>query len=534
MNSLADDTPDDSGKDSDVAHWLTEIERAQNTTAMKRWEERCRKIRDKYRYEASATVKKRGYQMLWSNMETMKPAVMSKPPKGAVQQRWKDRDPVASKATEMLQRAINFTFEANDYMSKFLQVRDDYLLYARGIARVKYSPVFDTVTQEAGQPDDAAIDPANDLAEQAKEAYASPQTILKSENVVLEYYQRGDFVHSISRTWDEVEWEAFRGYLGRDQLINRFGKEIGGAIPLDATSDESDKGKNNPSLPTSKATIWEIWDKVRNEVLWVAKGYPKVLERGPPYLKFDGFFPNPKPAYGTLTNDSLEPVPDFIFYKDQADEVDMLTARIASLQQSLKFVGFYPAGPEGEGQPAVERAMQPGFENKLIAVKSWAAFVDGGKNGAPITYLPIDQVANILKGCVDLRKQLIEDIYQIYGLSDIMRGDGDASETATAQSIKAQYGSVRIKTRQDEMARFARDVTGLVGEVISTCFAPETIMQMANMPLPSQAELDAAALEQQRQALIARALAPQPPQIAGPGAPAMLPPPAPQSMGAVT
>ncbi|MGL3214103.1 hypothetical protein [Bradyrhizobium sp. BR 1433] len=231
MNTLADDTPDDSGKDSDVAHWLTEIERAQNTTAMKRWEDRCRKIRDKYRYEASATARKRGNQMLWSNMETMKPAVMSKLPKGAVQQRWKDRDPVASKATEMLQRAINFTFEANDYMSKFLQVRDDYLLYARGIARVKYSPVFDTVTRKAGQLDDAAIDPARDLEEQAKEAYASPQTILKSENVLLEYYQRGDFVHSISRTWDEVEWEAFRGYLGRDQLINRFGKEIGGAMP---------------------------------------------------------------------------------------------------------------------------------------------------------------------------------------------------------------------------------------------------------------------------------------------------------------
>jgi hypothetical protein len=507
-NNDADDrkTGQVDGASGEVATWLSEIERAQNTTEMKRWADRCKKIRDKYRYESSRSAKVRQYQMLWSNMETMKPSVYTKPPKAVVQQRWKDRDPVARQTTEILERSVNFMIELNDYNSRLEMVRDDYLLYARGVARIKYKPVFDTVEQEAGEPDDSAIDPAMDAAEEAKEPFADQQTILKFENVLLEFVQRDDFVHSICRTWDENDWCAFRGYLSRDQLVTRFGEEIGKAIPLDAGPDQQSQIKRDGvDLPEDKATIWEIWDKRKNRVLWIAKGYPKVLEEGPPYLKLDGFFPCPRPAYGTLTNDSLEPVPDYVFYKDQADEIDQLTARIAALSESLKLVGFYPAGPQGEGAPEIERAVTPGFENRMIAVKSWAVFTSGQGGGAPIVWLPVEQVGEILKGCVELRKQLIEDVYQIYGLSDIMRGDGNASETATAQSIKAQFGSIRIRERQNELARFCRDICRLVAEVLSCCFAPETLMQMANVKLPTEAELQAQALAAQQQALIAQA-----------------------------
>ena len=100
-------------------------------------------------------------------------------------------------------------------------------------------------------------------------------------------------------------------------------------------------------------------------------------------------------------------------------------------------------------------------------------------------------------------QQLIDDVYQIAGISDIMRGDGDAHETATAQNIKAQFGSTRLRPRQQELARFCRDICRLTAEIICNHFQPDTIMAMANMPLPSEAEVlqqqQLAALEQQRQ-----------------------------------
>ena len=123
-------------------------------------------------------------------------------------------------------------------------------------------------------------------------------------------------------------------------------------------------------------------------------------------------------------------------------------------------------------------------------------------------------MANLLKACVELRKQLIEDVYQIVGISDIMRGDAQASETATAQSIKAQFGSVRIRERQQEMARFARDIIRMLAQIICEHFDPQTLVKMTNSDLPSEADLQAQALQQQQQALIAQQQAPQPQQMA--------------------
>jgi hypothetical protein len=70
----------------------------------------------------------------------------------------------------------------------------------------------------------------------------------------------------------------------------------------------------------------------------------------------EGFFPCPKPAFGTLRPNSLIPIPDYVYYQDQAEEIDDLTDRIANLLDSLKLVGFYPAGPSTEGAEAIEIA----------------------------------------------------------------------------------------------------------------------------------------------------------------------------------
>jgi hypothetical protein len=289
-------------------------------------------------------------------------------------------------------------------------------------------------------------------------------------------------------------------------------------------------------------------------VLWISPGHHEVLDSGDPYLKFTGFFPSPRPAYGTLSTDSLVPHPDFIFYQDQAEEIDELTARIGHLTDSLKLVGFYPAGPAGEGAPEIEKAVRPGFENKMIAVRSWAAFAQGGKAGAPIVWLPVDTVGVILKGCVELRKQLIDDVYQLTGISDIIRGTTEAEETAAAQGLKSQWGSLRLNVRQKELARLAKDVTRMAAEVIANHFQISTMVKCANMKVPTEADNQKKIDEYQfqlRQFQIAQMQASQmgpavsmgatPPGAGPPGAPpaahpggppqgAMLGPPAPHPM----
>jgi len=499
----------------EAAKWLSEIAKAQDTPAMVQWRKRCGVIRENYLYEKSADAKSKRYSMLWSNIETLEPAVYSQAPKAVVQRRFRDADPIGREACLVLERAINFQIDLNKFDGGFKKVRHDYLLYARGQARVYYEPVMkdadDSTADEGAELDvtdvqGPAAEAGGDTDAEGLENLGGPddegaetppfgapaiQTpgVVDFEHVKLRYLHPDDFAHGTARTWEEVPWCSFRGFLSKDEWDKRFPK-FKDRFSANGAADRT----SNPAAQESqeeKAAVWEVWDKFGDKVLWVSPGLEVVLDSSEPYLKLEDFFPCPEPAYGTLTSDSLAPVPDFVFYQDQCDEIDGLTKRITSLTDSLKLVGFYPAGPHGEGFPEIEKAVKPGIENTMIAVKSWAAFTEGAKSGVPIVWLPVEMVMTIIEGCVTLRKQLIEDVYQIFGISDIMRGEGEANETAKAQGIKAQFGSMRIRTRQEELARFCRDIARLVGQIVATQFQQATLAKMTNVSLPTRQEVEA-------------------------------------------
>ena len=73
-------------------------------------------------------------------------------------------------------------------------------------------------------------------------------------------------------------------------------------------------------------------------------------------LSCENFFPCPQPAYGTVQRGSLVPVPDVLQYRDQLEELNLLTGRIHALSDALEAKGFYPAGG-AEIAEAVQTAM---------------------------------------------------------------------------------------------------------------------------------------------------------------------------------
>jgi hypothetical protein len=134
-----------------------------------------------------------------------------------------------------------------------------------------------------------------------------------------------------------------------------------------------------------------------------------------------------------------------------------------------------------------------------------------------------------LQACVETRKLLMQDVYEITGLSDIMRGATEAQETLGAQQLKAQFGSVRVKERQGEMQRLARDVFRIKAEIMAEQYEAEQLLSMSQIDdLPTKAEVDQKlqqamqAIQQQAQqaimAVIQKAM--QPPQGQPQGMPA--------------
>ncbi len=148
----------------------------------------------------------------------------------------------------------------------------------------------------------------------------------------------------------------------------------------------------------------------------------------------------------------------------------------------------------------------------LLPVSNFAA-IGGAALKDAIVWLPVKEVADVITALVQLRQQLIQDVYEITGLSDIMRGSTVASETATAQNLKAQYGSVRVRERQSEMVRIAHDVICIKAEILAETVPVEELALIAGMQLPTSQDMQAQML-QARQAAAQGQPAPEMPDPA--------------------
>lgn len=421
---------------------------------------------------------KRRFEIAWANREIMQQSTYDRAPVCVVRSRYLQADPVARVVSEVMERAVNTNNELCGMHGSLERARDELVDYSIGTVWVRYEPTFE----------------------------ASPDGFeqLSEERVTVDFVGWKDFVYPRARTWNEIPWVARRAWFNKARFKERFGEEKLAAFKWPHEDDQKEG-------PKGQVGIWEIWCKTSRKVYFVCDQCPYALEISDPFLNFRDFFPCPKPALGTLRADRMVPIPDVTFYITQIQEVNQLTARIHALSDALKVRGFYASGASAEGADAIEAAMKSNDDRAvMIPVPNWAAMAE--KSNMGITWLPIEQVAKVLTTCIEVRRQIIEDIYQITGISDILRGASQASETLGAQQIKAQWGSVRLRKKQNEMIRLAADTCRLVAEVISELFQPETITRMTQMQLPAQAEVDQQMMAWQQAAIEAQATGQEPPE----------------------
>lgn len=444
------------------------------------WIKRARKIVKVYRDERPETAKNASqFAIFWSNVQTMKPAMYGRTPKPDVQRRFKDQDDVGRLASELLERSLTYNLDSqngSDFDDVMEAVVEDRLLSGRGTARVVYVPTYGDPLADDGS-EEAESD---DLAEGAKDGGEALREVT-DESVQLRYVFWEDYREGPSRTWRDVPWVRYRSTMAREELESRFGKKKGRAVNLDyapSGTPEGAEGKPPPDM-FKKAVVHEYWDKAKREVVWLAPGTPDIiLDRKPDPLELPGFFPSPKPLLATVTNDKRIPVPDYVYYQDQAAELNRLTARIEKLTEALRVNGVYA----GDEKAAIQRLFDPGQENKLIPVQDWQGLTDKGGLAGLISWVPIQQIAQTLIQLYDARDRIKQIIYEVTGIGDVMRGDTQPDETATAQRLKTNFVTRRVTPHQKQVARFARDCIRLMASVIAGHFSAETISRQTGYP----------------------------------------------------
>ncbi len=478
-------TPEELG--SEWKRWSAEIEAAM--TPEQRFRERVRLAEKRYRDEKEdgLTRPARRFNILWSNTEILNAALLGSPPQQIVERRYRDADPVGRAAAQALDRAVEFHIDQTEFWPSLKRAVFDGVLGGRGTLRLLYKPEFGMGQDMQGQPMQQVV-------------YEEAQT---------EYVHWSDFLTSPARIWSQVRWVAFRALMTRKQLEERFGP-VGRKVPLNWTPSgnqrDSATSSDEHQLYT-RACVWEVWDRGSKAVVWFCPDWDEqILDKKSDPLGLRGFFPCPRPLSFAGTNSDIIPIPEYDLYRDQADEIDELTRRINNLIRAVRVAGVFDQS-NTELQTFLTQV-----ENTMTPIKNWKGFAESGGLKGAMDFLPLEPIVKAIAELAASRERIKQELYEVTGIGDIIRGASDPNETATAQKIKSNFASIRLESKRDRVAEFARETLEIMAEIIAEHFSPETMKLMTGLKLPDTPE--EAQMMAMQQMAAQQAMAPQPQPVA--------------------
>lgn len=461
--------------------WQVELAAARDN--VRKWHDQGANVVKRFLDEREADQEDQTrWNLFTANVETQMALLYGQTPKVDVTRRFADSaDDVARVAGETMQRLLNCDIESDDdtYAEALRLSLEDRLLPGMGVVRVRYD-----VKMEKVKAAEAVIDPGTGVVLQ-EAVEASERKVPGSERAEVDYVYWQNFLWSPARVWHDVRWVAFESDMSREQLIERFGEEIGREVPLGkGLVSKDDREKGTPD-PWARAEVWEIWDKTSKRVFWFVEGFGATLDMKDDPLGLPGFFPCPRPLAGRTTTRAFIPRPDFVVAQDLYNEIDRISTRVGLLTKAIRAAGLYDRANAG-----VQRLLGEAQNNELIPVDNWAMFAEKGGIKGAVDWLPLEQITAAIT-VLDQRREVTKAaLYEVTGMSDLMRGQAAAANvSATEQSIKAKFASVRIQRLQDEFARFASDAQRLKAHIIATMFDDETILARSNMEMSPDAAL---------------------------------------------
>lgn len=501
---------EESAENPQVRVWLDELKQAEKR------EKDFRK--EGTRINAIFEAEKREecqFNILYSNTETLGPALYNSTPRPVVQRRFKDPDPLGGMASKATQRALEYLLD--DGMASYATFDDllksavlEALVPGRGVTRFKYDAKFETVREQARE-DGAQTETGVDTESSEPPGYEK----VEGEMVCGEEVPWDRFLHGYAKKWQDVPWIAFIHFMDNGEVKSNFGESVAAGIEFTSLRESSSDGDSNSSRDKAGmanvkvAQVYEVWDKDSKKVYFVSPNYKGDFLKPPVEdpLGLSGFFPCPKPLTFIQKITSLTPVPLYAMYEEQAKELNRVTVRINKLIAALKIRGMYDATVDG-----IDKVLESD-DNTLIPANNVAALYGSGNGGGldkSVWLFPIKDISPVLQQLYLQRNQVKQTIYEITGIADIMRGSSQASETLGAQELKNQWGTLRLKRAQKEVARYSRDCLRIMTEIAMSKLHPETLQGMTGLPIPTGAQKEQA----QMQAMQLQAMGqPVPPQL---------------------
>lgn len=436
------------------AWWLKEIDTAKK--AHKSWYESAKVATQEYRgrEEKETGQQPDFYPIFWANTQITHSALYSKTPAPDIRRRYQDAQ-VPREVAKALERAIEFTLDQESVDDHAHRVLDDYLISGLGVAKVEYLP-----TVEGEQ--------------------------VTAQKVRLEYIPWDRFEWEPNKDWDDVQWCSILHGMSKAEVKEKFGVDV----KIDASGDAQQRNKSKDAEAPNEDQVWvyEVWCKATRTLYWLGKDTDEIEESVEDPLRLEGFFPVTRPMMLNIKSGALVPKTDYSFIRPLCRYVDTLTKRVFSLTAQIKDIGAYDSSfPE-----LVKIASPDAVDGTLVGVNGLSTRLLQGGGGA-VTFDSVVAMQNNTNkaNVVATLEQLLESakakLYEISGISDIVRGASVASESATAQQLKGQWANIRLARKQAAVNGFFRDVFRIMAEIVAEHFTPENLMQITGVQMTPEA-----------------------------------------------
>jgi hypothetical protein len=440
----------------DAQYWQNQIKLS--SKELENFHSAGRQVVGHYLDEGSVSLPAEGLgahkiNMFWANVGILKSALYGNPPKPTAMREFADpEDDVARVAAQIMERLLKTSTNGTgaDMNNAFTHAVEDRLIPGMGQVWLRY---------------DANITEMEVMGISTKQ--------IEDESVPCDYVYWQDFFYSPCRVWEECYWVARRVWMKPVDLKRRFPDfeaRIPLKIPKDGGSYEANSSEENSTL--KRGEIYEIWCKTTRKVHWVAKGLDEMLDEQPDPLELQNFFPCPRPLVSNTTTTKFIGRADYTMVQDQYSQLNNINIRLGYLIDACKAVGVYDKQADG-----VQRMLNQATENQLIPIDNWAMFAEKGGIKGVVDWLPIEAVVAVIEKLRESRVDTVQQIYELTGISDIMRGVTNARETYGAQQLKAQYSSSRLQLYQMQVGSFVAEVMDIKAGIISKHFQPETIIK---------------------------------------------------------
>lgn len=425
--------------------WLEKIRQSEKRE--EEWRKSAEKAQAAYlcREEESSDNALPDFNILHSNVETIVPAIFNSAPVPDIRPRHASmsEDPAAKSGSDIIERVISTMIDDNALDREIEKSAQDAFMAGRGVVRVRFD-ADDTVDPMTGQP------------------------TVQNERIMFEVVSWNDYRQGPAKRWRDVPWTAYRHEVSEEEKERLEDPEL------------VEKQKDRAVEEDLDCTIWEVWCKESGKVYFVVEESGKVLAIKDDPLSLPGFFPHGAPVQPITSTADLTPVCPYDVYSKLAEELNRITARINGIMKGLKVRGLIA------GDATVLETLGMLDDNELAPVPNLENLAAVGGLEKAVLWWPVEQGVAVLQQLYQQRESVKQSIYEITGISDIVRGASQSGETATAQQIKTEWGSLRIKKMQSMVQRQARDIMVIASEIISRHFSYATLQKITGIQIDQQ------------------------------------------------